>query len=127
MEEKLFWISMVSGAYGLCLKRFMDSKARAQWKAVAAMHGLFWSLTFLVATLLWVSYKELRWPGWPAWLGIAALGAAAGVALRAWRPKTPAVSDEILRDNLEWADTGFSAILLAAFIMYFFIQAFKIP
>ncbi len=27
----------------------------------------------------------------------------------------------------EWVETGWSAILLAAFLMYFFIQAFKIP
>jgi signal peptidase I len=37
------------------------------------------------------------------------------------------VSERILKDNLEWADTGFSAILLAAVIMYFLVQAFKIP
>jgi signal peptidase I len=27
----------------------------------------------------------------------------------------------------EWVETGWSAVLLAAFLMYFFIQAFKIP
>src|SRR6185295_771539 len=35
--------------------------------------------------------------------------------------------DILLKDNLEWADTGFSAILLASFVMFFFVQAFKIP
>ncbi|MFH1282930.1 MAG: signal peptidase I [bacterium] len=34
---------------------------------------------------------------------------------------------KIYAEVVEWLDTGFSAIFMAAFIMYFFIQAFKIP
>src|SRR5208282_4172243 len=30
-------------------------------------------------------------------------------------------------EDLEWADTVFSAVLLASLLMYFVIQAFKIP
>jgi len=33
----------------------------------------------------------------------------------------------VYREILEWVDTGYSAIFMAAFIMYFFVQAFKIP
>ena len=33
----------------------------------------------------------------------------------------------MIKDNLEWADTGFSAILLASVVMFFVVQAFKIP
>ncbi len=36
--------------------------------------------------------------------------------------------DALIKDNLEWADTGFSAILLASVVMFFVVQAFwKIP
>ena len=34
---------------------------------------------------------------------------------------------KIYYEVYEWVETGWSAVLLAAFIMYFFIQAFKIP
>ncbi|MBK8575834.1 MAG: signal peptidase I [Elusimicrobia bacterium] len=47
-----------------------------------------------------------------------------------WRSRLKWSSEEngvLLRESLEWADTGFSAILLAAAIMYFVVQAFKIP
>ncbi|MBI4249498.1 MAG: signal peptidase I [Elusimicrobia bacterium] len=33
----------------------------------------------------------------------------------------------MLSNDLEWADTFFSAVLLASFLMYFVLQAFKIP
>jgi len=34
---------------------------------------------------------------------------------------------KIYHEAYEWIETGWSAILLASFIMYFFLQAFKIP
>ena len=34
---------------------------------------------------------------------------------------------KIYREILDWVETGWSAVFLAAFLMYFFIQAFKIP
>ena len=34
---------------------------------------------------------------------------------------------ELMAEDVEWADTVFSAVVLAAFMMYFLIQAFKIP
>lgn len=37
------------------------------------------------------------------------------------------VIQKIYNEIYEWVETGWSAVLLAAFLMYFFIQAFKIP
>lgn len=34
---------------------------------------------------------------------------------------------KVYDEALEWLDTGFWAVIMASFIMYFFIQAFKIP
>lgn len=34
---------------------------------------------------------------------------------------------KIYKEICEWVETGWSAVILAAFLMYFFIQAFKIP
>lgn len=59
----------------------------------------------------------------------------AGIALfiisrfmKAWRSRQKEESiTKFHREVFEWVETGWSAILIAAFIMYFFIQAFKIP
>lgn len=119
---------MVSGAFGWALKKFMaDEKNVADWRRVAAMNGVFWMLSVLVVTVLWVSYKEWPVPSPAVWIFLAIAGAGVGVLSRGVRRRTVDVSQHILKDNLEWADTGFSAILLAAVIMYFLVQAFKIP
>lgn len=34
---------------------------------------------------------------------------------------------KVYHEILDWVETGWSAVFLAAFLMYFFIQAFKIP
>jgi signal peptidase I len=47
----------------------------------------------------------------------------------AWTRSTGRASTgiDLIRYDHEWADTGFSAILLASVIMYLLVQAFKIP
>ncbi|MFH1369289.1 MAG: signal peptidase I [Elusimicrobiota bacterium] len=46
-----------------------------------------------------------------------------------WKEKAAAddKSMKLRKETHEWMETGWSAVLIAAFIMYFFIQAFKIP
>jgi signal peptidase I len=61
---------------------------------------------------------------------ILGLGACGYVLGNGWRPRLEWKAEEngvLLRESQEWADTGFSAILLAAVIMFFLVQAFKIP
>ena len=236
MEEKLFWISLVSGAYALAFKRFLRTPKRLEERGrVVLLNGLFWAFVGVAAGFLIASYKELNTLSWPIglacaiaggtlgalWIlptktargtpllwaiqgaafsaalggllgvergglaagiaGIGGLGLAAGQLARSasppvgrasvagclagqgvlagywfstaggadpslwmmvlmgaggyllgngWRPRLAWSPDEngvLLRESLEWADTGFSAILLAAAIMYFVVQAFKIP
>jgi signal peptidase I len=235
MEEKLFWISLVSGVYALAFKRFLKVPKRLDNPVgVCLLNGLFWAFVGVAAGFLVVSYRELNtlsvplgiacagaggllgvlwilppaltlasvlWPvqavvfpvalggllGVPAGaltlgtVGVGLLGVAAGQLARGsegalgkaavsgllcaegalagywfsssgggnpslvvplvlaaggyvvghgWRPRARWSADENavrLRESLEWADTGFSAILLASVIMYFVVQAFKIP
>ncbi len=42
---------------------------------------------------------------------------------RIQKPRVRRIYDEVF----EWIETGWSAVILAAFLMYFFIQAYKIP
>jgi len=128
MEAKLFWISMSCGAYALILRQFLKKEERLdKWAPVALIHGLFWLLVGVVAGSLISSYWERPEWTWRLMGGLGALGFIGGFGWRAMRNKSADVSWGLLREDLEWADTGFSAILLAAFIMYFFVQAFKIP
>lgn len=128
METKLFWISIVFGLYALLLRFFLKNENRLNhWVLTAVMHGIFFLLAGVVAGSLASSYWERPDLTWKlmGWLGAA--GFVIGFGWRAFRNRSADVSWGMLREDLEWADTGFSAILLAAFIMYFFVQAFKIP
>jgi signal peptidase I len=57
----------------------------------------------------------------------AGAGLVIGAVLGYLRGRDADARENLLRDNLEWADTGFSAILLASVVMFFVVQAFKIP
>jgi len=237
MEEKLFWISMISGVFAYGLKRFMFVPTRLERPVMTAVaNGSFWAFVGAAAGYLLVSYKELPtlnplsmaacaaagaalgvlwtrprkeagsalnavlWGAqsaafvfavgrllgaelseaalWAGAFGAAGLAVGAGLphvsaaaargfvttlmigqAARAglWLGATPAglswptvivtagigymigagwrgfARDEkdaakgVMAETLEWADTGFSAILLAAAIMFIAVQAFKIP
>lgn len=128
MEEKLFWISLASGVWALVLRLFLKKDARLKnLRLTAVVHAVWWGIVGLMAAWLYTSYKER-----PDLLGtlLAAFGAggfALGFAWRWMKDKSDKGAADVLYDDLEWADTGFSSILLAAFIMYVFIQAFKIP
>lgn len=128
MEAKLFWISLGCGAYALLLRWYLKDERRLEsLKGVALMHGVFWLLVGVVFASLFSSYWERPDLLWPLIGGLGGGGFALGLAWRWFRGRSAEVSWKFLREDLEWADTGFSAILLAAFIMYFFVQAFKIP
>jgi signal peptidase I len=128
MEEKLFWVSIASGLWALALRAFLKKTERLQSTHLTALfHGLWWGLVGLMAAWLVSSYRE-RPDLLP--LLLACLGAGGFVTGFAWRyhkESTAEAAEAVLREDLEWADTGFSSILLAAFIMYCFVQAFKIP
>jgi len=52
----------------------------------------------------------------------------AGLIMRSLKMKKPELAQSrVFKTIYEWVETIWSAVLLAAFIMYFFIQAFKIP
>jgi len=47
--------------------------------------------------------------------------------VRGKRKEIKGVWGKVYNEIFEWLETGWSAVLLASFIMYFFLQAFKIP
>src|SRR5262249_11889463 len=56
------------------------------------------------------------------------LVAGAWGSVSAWRSgKSAKERSKFHEEDLEWADTFFSALVLASLMMYFIVQAFKIP
>lgn len=138
MEERLFWIGLSMGLYAWGT-RYGTRSGRLDGRAwTGVWHGVFCALAGFAATLVAVMSLEsrLRFPVGGGGLsrgelaasliGALALGVWGGV--RAWRRgRTSADRSSYQAEDLEWAETVFSAVLLAAFMMYFVVQAFKIP
>ena len=79
MEEKLFWISLVSGAYALAFKRFLRTPKRLEERGrVVLLNGLFWAFVGVAAGFLIASYKELNTLSWPIGLACAIAGGTLG-------------------------------------------------
>lgn len=126
MEEKLFWISLVFGAFAFVL-RWRAKKSEFFAKEFSLAHGVLLALAGGAAGVLAATYYEKPEMSWPLSIGLAVGGFVVGWAWRAWFSRTPESDRRLFKEDLEWADTGFSAVLLAAVIMYFIVQAFKIP
>ena len=137
MEERLFVIGIAMGIYAWLSHRWTeDGKLDQRWLAVV-WHALFLALAGFSVTLVAVLSMESRRfsaPGGlfslrqlvPALCGAGVLGLF-GV-WRAWSGAGKAEERRhFLNEDMEWAETVFSAVLLAAVLMYFVVQAFKIP
>ena len=127
MEARLFIISLWCGVYALALRGAYRLRWDGKTAAAAIFNGVFWATVGVVAGMLRASYMtgdeyELKYS-----IVFAGVGLVLGVGLGFWRSRSAEAREHLLRDNLEWADTGFSAIMLASVVMFFIVQAFKIP
>ena len=140
MEEKLFWIGVLMGAHLFLSHQFREKgKFKGDTRFTRAWHAVFAALvSFTGAVLLTVSLDNRRGDVVTSvlfsqrQLTYGLLAAAAGAAWAVWkglRAKTP-VKDGLnaaMKEDMEWSETVFSAVLLASVVMYLFVQAFKIP
>ena len=134
MEERLFWIGIAMGAY-VWGTAYLKKKSKLETKTIHALwHALFWfGAAFGAAMVLTMSFESRG--GLGSLMGAGGgmvLPAACGLAAGAWsfwraRAQDSKGREDLLREDLEWGETIFSAVLLAAFLMYFVLQAFKIP
>lgn len=137
MEERLFFIGLAMGAYAWGAKRVKKKTAleaatkRGLWHAGFCALAAF-SVALVVALSMETRSKPLAITGnifssgelVPAFLAALVFGAV-GFVRGAREPKEK--RGHFLAEDLEWAETVFSAVLLAAVLMYFVVQAFKIP
>jgi signal peptidase I len=127
MEGKLFIVSLWWGVYGLILR----SAKRNGWEnglgATVVLNSVFWGTALFLVGMLVSSYQTQAEYSFIWSLKYVGSGLALGAILGYLKGRKGETRIPLLRDNLEWADTAFSAILLASFFMFFILQAFKIP
>ncbi len=138
MEGRLFFIGVAMGAYAW-LSRWLEKSERLDTPLKTGLwHALFCAIAaFSVALELLASMQDRIHFGAgdgqitaaQIYLGLAAAGVAALFGF--WNGRKAGAKaetqDYYLAEDMEWSETVFSAVLLAAVLMYFVIQAFKIP
>jgi signal peptidase I len=128
MEERLFLLSIWCGVYGQLLRGVSRSKRLidSPWVTMA-LNSLFWGTFAAMLGMLFASYYEKIEETTFFAVAFGAVGLILGAAIGYSKGREEGPRADLMKDNLEWADTGFSAILLAAVVMFFIVQAFKIP
>lgn len=140
MEEKLFWIGMLMGVHLFLSHHFKEKgKFKRDSAFTRAWHAYFAALiSFVIAVLATVSLDNSRGDVVTSMLfsqrqlTYGLLAAAAGAAWAWWRGMRRKAElkgglNVTMKEDMEWSETVFSAVLLASAVMYLFIQAFKIP
>jgi len=128
MEANLFYIGIGLGVFAFGLKALSKMFPIFRSRMVGiVIHGLFaMALGGLVGFIFSASTQltgpTLKWP-------LVGVGLGLVWAIVQWIRETPEskASNGLLNKDIEWSETSYSAILLAAVIMYSIVQAFKIP
>lgn len=139
MEVRLIIAGAVLFAYAYACRTLRDRGALDTRLRGAAWHALFCGMAGFLVTMIAVLSVESRVRFVSATPGVFDLREmvhnllggllAAGFGFwRAWRGGAKAEKRKYyLNEDLEWSETIYSALLLAGLLMYFVVQAFKIP
>lgn len=132
MEIKLFFISLGLLVYTVLLKYFFGAREKIKTGLTgllsAVFHMGFCAITGLVVGMIFSTLSDK-----PEMISVyslagAGLGAVFGLLhFIIFAGGDGSKKNSILKSDLEWSDTSWSAILLASLLMFFIIQAFKIP
>ena len=139
MEYRLFFIGLSMGAFAWISRGWQKTGGPETPARSGAWHGLFLFLAgFSITMILAMSFDSRSrfitvaahalsvgelYPALAAGLVLGALGFARGFS----KGGKAESRRHFLNEDLEWADTVFSAALMASILMMFVIQAFKIP
>lgn len=139
MEERLFWIGVAIGLYSWGTRYGLKIGKLDKRNWTSLWHGIFCAIAGFSVGLVLIMSSESREHFQSVAVGIlsrrelffslfaGALGGAWG-CWSAWsNGKTPKDREKYHQEDLEWAETFFSALILASLMMYFVVQAFKIP
>jgi len=128
LETTLLWIGIGLFGYALVLRQIFKRDGLLRRRAlVAALHVLFVGGVGALAGFVFSASMDLHGPT-PKWPMLGAiLGLLWGAIQLNREGKNEEGASALLAGDLEWVETSYSAIILAAVIMYAVVQAFKIP
>lgn len=128
METTLFWIGCGLGGYAWVLRQIFKRDVLLNRRFfISALHILFMAVALGLLGFVVSASVDLHGPT-PKWPIIGAiLGLFWGLFQTTRTSPVTEGPPQLLAGDLEWVETAFSAVLLAAVIMYAVIQAFKIP
>jgi len=133
MESRLFVIGVIMLAWAGVAKYLKHKNLLKNKIVFTVLHTAFAAITAALALWLFdfvstggdmsalnptIGKTIFKW--------VIVLGLSVWAAIAAWRAKESKIL-KIFDKDYEWADTIYFSALLAAFVMFFFIQAFKIP
>jgi signal peptidase I len=127
VETTLFWIGCGLGGYALLLRGIFKRDAWVNHRAViGVLHVLFMTAVGALVGFVVSASVDLQGPSprWPMTLGVMGLLWGLVQSTRKMPKEGPS---QLLIGDQDLVETSFSAVLLAAVIMYAVIQAFKIP
>lgn len=131
MEQRLFIAACVMYAF-TWLTRWLKRKEKINSRrAFAWWHTVF---TVIILSCVWWVFAFIMGEGGlapiPVWkkcaAGIITLGLAVYGYKKALQADTPR-QQKIMKENLDWANTVYFAGFVASLVMFFLVQAFKIP
>jgi signal peptidase I len=130
LETTLLWIGVGLFIYAVILRQIFkhDELLRRKF-LVGLLHVVFMAGVGALIGFVFSASMDLHGPT-PKW---PLLGAAFGLLFGIFQisrdedDKNEDKASGLLAGDLEWVETSYSAIILAAVIMYAVIQAFKIP
>lgn len=127
MEANLFWIGVGLGGYAALLRWMKPRTPLFENRAVQRiLHLLLWAAIGSLVGFVFSASTELHGPT-PKWPLVGAAGGALWALYEIWKKSRTGKPSSLLDEDYEWCETSYSAILLAAVIMYAVLQAFKIP
>ena len=139
MEYRLFFIGLAMGAFAWFSRGWQKQGGPTSAAQAGLWHGAFFFLSGFSVTMILAMSFETR----ARFISVAAhtlsvgevypalaIGAVLGVIgfFNAWSDGGQIEKRRrFLNEDLEWADTVFSAAFMASLLMMFVVQAFKIP
>lgn len=132
MEQRLFTIACIMYAFTWLTRWLNKHKKLESVKAFALWHGSF--LAVILSCCLYVGLFIINNSGVEETVGsgklFVGLLVILGLSIYGYfsaRKADTAKKDKLSKTDLEWANTVYFAGFVASIIMFFFIQAFKIP
>ena len=131
MEQRLFLVACIMYAFSLGT-RFLKKKGKLSTpKTFGGWHASFLFIILGCAAYV-LAFVMGGGTGEPIGTGKIVLGAVIALVCAVYgyykaRKAEPKKQEQMMKADLEWSNTVYFAGFVASFVMFFFIQAFKIP